>query len=256
VLLCRHQQLTGLPVLTALAGDLPAYATGGLPALPPPVLMAGAWANEILARWVVPFPRVQMVMNATGIVDRKLAVPVFGGKVQRLVEVRRPAVVTFSTFPELPATGREVRWWELPAVAEPVRAATLAEAEFIIDVGYAVRDREHFEAVVTPLKKLLEGLGVPVMIGGTRKVVEELKLLTPAQQIGQTGTAVNPRVILSLGVSGAPQHVDYLGERATIIAFNKDANAPLMRRAKVVPVVGDLFETVPAFMKALTATAR
>jgi electron transfer flavoprotein alpha subunit len=87
--------------------------------------------------------------------------------------------------------------------------------------------------------------------------VEELKLLTPDQQIGQTGTAVNPKLIISIGVSGAPQHVDYIGERATIIAFNKDADAPLMtlnqRRArpKVVPVVGDLFETVPRFTVAL-----
>jgi electron transfer flavoprotein alpha subunit len=64
-------------------------------------------------------------------------------------------------------------------------------------------------------------------------------------------------LIISIGVSGAPQHVDYIGERATIIAFNKDADAPLMTlnkrrgRPKVVPILGDLFETVPQFTAAL-----
>jgi len=137
---------------------------------------------------------------------------------------------------------------------------SIADAEFIIDVGYALRNKENFDAVIMPLKKRLEEIGVKnVVLGGTRKVVEELKLLGSEQQIGQTGTSVNPKLIISIGGSGAPQHVDYIGERATIIAFNKDADAPLMtlnrRRArpKVVPIVGDLFETVPRFTAALKA---
>jgi electron transfer flavoprotein alpha subunit len=135
---------------------------------------------------------------------------------------------------------------------------SIADADFIIDAGYALRNRENFNLIVVPLKKRLEEIGVKnVVVGGTRKVVEELKLLSPEQQIGQTGTSVNPQVIISIGVSGAPQHVDYIGERATIIAFNKDPDAPLMtlnkRRARprIVPIVGDLFETVPRFTEAL-----
>lgn len=263
VLLCRPGQPAGLAQLIGLAEQLgvkQVYAVSGLPAeiwqeSPPAVIAAGTWANDLLARWLVPFPRVQTVFNAAGIVDGKLAVPVFGGKVQRLVAVQAPVVVTFTT---LGGTGdRPVPWVNRPVPLEPAVTPTLADAEFIIDVGYALRDREHFDWIVLPLQRRLEELGVKVMIGGTRKVVEELKLLAPTQQIGQTGTAVNPRVILSLGISGAPQHVDYIGQRATIIAFNKDASAPLLKRAKVVPVVGDLFETVPAFMAALIpATAR
>jgi electron transfer flavoprotein alpha subunit len=146
----------------------------------------------------------------------------------------------------------------LAAVKADAGAKSIADAEFIIDVGYAVRNKENFDLVIAPLKKRLEEIGVKsVMLGGTRKVVEELKLLRPDQQIGQTGTPVNPQLIISIGVSGAPQHVDYIGERATIIAFNKDADAPLMtlnkRRArpKVVPILGDLFELVPKFTAAL-----
>jgi len=146
----------------------------------------------------------------------------------------------------------------LAAVQAEAGAESIADADFIVDVGYAVRNKENFDAVIAPLVKRLEEIGIKnVMLGGTRKVVEELKLLTSAQQIGQTGTAVNPKLIISIGVSGAPQHIDYIGDRATIIAFNKDPDAPLMtlnkRRARprVVPIVGDLFETVPQFTAAL-----
>ena len=68
---------------------------------------------------------------------------------------------------------------------------------------------------------------------------------------------MNPTVVLAIGISGAPQHLDYIGEKAVIIAFNKDPQAPIMtlnqRRArpKVYPVAGDLFKTVPQFMEGL-----
>ena len=150
----------------------------------------------------------------------------------------------------------------LAALRAEAGVKSIADAEFIIDVGYAVRNKENFDLVIAPLKKRLEEIGVKnLMLGGTRKVVEELKLLAPDQQIGQTGTAVNPKLIISIGVSGAPQHIDYIGERATIIAFNKDPDAPLMtlnkRRArpKVMPIVGDLFDAVPQFTAALRGQA-
>ena len=206
--------------------------------------------------------------------------PAFGAKVQRVATVtevtEHPLVMTVATgasgepkdagdkkvslvaleFEYSPETDDLAI--ALRAAHEEVGVKSIADAEFIIDVGYAVRNKENFDLVITPLKKRLEKIGVKnVLLGGTRKVVEELKLLAPDQQIGQTGTAVNPKLIISIGVSGAPQHIDYIGERATIIAFNKDADAPLMtlnkRRArpKVVPIVGDLFETVPKFTAAL-----
>jgi electron transfer flavoprotein alpha subunit len=214
----------------------------------------------------------------------ELVTPAFGGKVQRVATITQiaehPLVMTVAGGAtgggERTAEG-EKRVFLVPLefeydaetdeLARALRMAhehagvkSIADAEFIIDVGYAVRNKENFDLVIAPLKKRLEEIGVKhVMLGGTRKVVEELKLLGSEQQIGQTGTAVNPKLIISIGVSGAPQHVDYIGERATIIAFNKDADAPLMtlnrRRARprVVPIVGDLFETVPRFTAALKA---
>jgi electron transfer flavoprotein alpha subunit len=248
------------------------------------VLASGTWANELLAQFARTFPRVQACYNVADVVSQngtvELAMPAFGGKVQRVATITEttthPLVMTVAAAAsgEQKVEGDKQVFivpleFEYDSVtddlATALRAAheeagvkSIADAEFIIDVGYALRNKENFDLIIVPLKKRLEEIGVKnVLLGGTRKVVEELKLLAPDQQIGQTGTAVNPKLIISIGVSGAPQHVDYIGERATIIAFNKDADAPLMtlneRRAwpKVVPIVGDLFELVPKFIAAL-----
>jgi hypothetical protein len=134
----------------------------------------------------------------------------------------------------------------------------LGDAEFIIDVGFGVGNRDGFEAVIEPLERALRELGVrDVVVGGSRKVTEELHLLPNDRQIGQSGVSVNPRLLLAIGVSGAPQHLNYIGNRATVVCFNRDPEAPLMTlnerqsRPRVFPVLGDLFETVPAFVAAL-----
>jgi alkylation response protein AidB-like acyl-CoA dehydrogenase/electron transfer flavoprotein alpha/beta subunit len=134
----------------------------------------------------------------------------------------------------------------------------LADAEFIVDVGFGVANRDGYEAVIQPLEHALRHLGVKnLMVGGSRKVTEELHLLPADRQIGQSGVSVQPRVLLAIGVSGAPQHLNYIGPRTTIVAFNRDPEAPLMTlnqrqaRPRVYPVIGDLFETVPAFIACL-----
>jgi hypothetical protein len=134
----------------------------------------------------------------------------------------------------------------------------LPDAEFIIDVGFGVGNRDGYEAVIEPLERELRRLGVRgLTIGGSRKVTEELHLLPVDRQIGQSGVSVQPRVLLAIGVSGAPQHLNYIGPRTTIIAFNRDPECPLMtlnqRQAqpRVYPVIGDLFETVPALVACL-----
>jgi electron transfer flavoprotein alpha subunit len=146
----------------------------------------------------------------------------------------------------------------LGAVKTELDIVRLADAEFIIDVGFGVGNRDGYEAVIDPLEKALRALGVTkLVIGGSRKVTEELHLLPADRQIGQSGVSVNPRVLLAIGISGAPQHLNYIGPRATILAFNRDPDAPLMTlnrrqpQPRVFRIVGDLFETVPAFIAAL-----
>jgi electron transfer flavoprotein-quinone oxidoreductase len=134
----------------------------------------------------------------------------------------------------------------------------LADADFIIDVGFGVGNRDGYETVIEPLEQALRGLGVhSLMVGGSRKVTEELHVLPAERQIGQSGVSVHPRILLAIGISGAPQHLNYIDSRTTILAFNRDPEAPIMTlnqrqpRPRVFPVIGDLFETVPALTAAL-----
>jgi electron transfer flavoprotein-quinone oxidoreductase len=146
-------------------------------------------------------------------------------------------------------------------VAETKRQASvirLADAEYIVDVGFGIGNRDGYEIVIEPLLETLRSLGAAsVVVGGSRKVTEELHLLPLDRQIGQSGVSVNPKVLIAIGVSGAPQHLNYIGSRAVILAFNRDPEAPIMTlnrqraRPRVLPVVGDLFESVPAFTSAL-----
>jgi electron transfer flavoprotein-quinone oxidoreductase len=143
----------------------------------------------------------------------------------------------------------------LPSVATP----TLQQADIIIDLGYGIRDRAGLE-LAQELRRNLEALGLMPLFGATRKVTQDLKLLPLEMQIGQTGVRVNPRLIIALGISGAPQHVDYLGTRSEILCFNKDTEAPLMKLNQtrsmphVHPIAGDLFVTVRELINNLALT--
>jgi electron transfer flavoprotein alpha subunit len=163
-----------------------------------------------------------------------------------------------------PGLNSQVSGWQqetgrlLDKVKREIGVARLADADFIVDVGFGVGNRDGFEAVIEPLQQALRELGVRnLAVGGSRKVTEELHLLPADRQIGQSGVCVNPQILLAIGISGAPQHLNYIGSRATILAFNCDPEAPLMTlnqrqsRPRVFPIVGDLFETVPAFIAAL-----
>jgi butyryl-CoA dehydrogenase len=125
--------------------------------------------------------------------------------------------------------------------------ADLKGAEVIVDMGLGAGTPAGM-ALGEQLMDALSALSLTPHMGATRKVTQGLGLLPQANQIGQTGITVKPRLILCLGISGAPQHTDYIGSRAQVIAFNKDPEAPIMSLDKagctVHPIVGDLFETV------------
>ena len=137
--------------------------------------------------------------------------------------------------------------WLMPL--PPEAGPTLTQADVIIALGYGIRDRAGLE-LAQELKKKLEALGLAPLFGATRKVTQDLKLLPLEAQIGQTGVRVNPALIIALGISGAPQHIDYVGTRAEILCFNKDPDAPLMKlnqtrpAPRVHPIAGDLFAMV------------
>ena len=86
----------------------------------------------------------------------------------------------------------------------------LSDAEFIIDVGFGVGNRDGYEAVIEPLEQALRNLGVRnLSIGGSRKVTEELHLLAGRPPDRPVGRERQSRGALAIGISGAPQHLNY-----------------------------------------------
>jgi len=132
-------------------------------------------------------------------------------------------------------------------VAAAETAAPIEEAKVIVAGGRGVGGPDGFRVV----EELAEALGGAV--GATRAAVDA-GWIPYAQQIGQTGKIVKPALYLALGISGAIQHKVGMQTAGTIVAVNRDPDAPIAEFADLV-VIGDLFEVVPAILAALRARA-
>jgi electron transfer flavoprotein alpha subunit len=142
---------------------------------------------------------------------------------------------------DIDAAGLTVRNKPEAPFKEAKQAVDLTQAEIIIAVGRGIKEQKNIELA----KQLAETMGGE--IAASRPICDS-GWLPMDRQVGSSGQTVAPKLYLALGISGAIQHVVGMKGARTIIAINKDSEAPIFEIADVA-VVGNLFEIVPPLIE-------
>ncbi len=163
----------------------------------------------------------------------------FRGDLAAKRESGKAAITAFT--PELKPEQIRLKPGEL--FREAKQAVDLTQAPILVSIGRGIKAPEN----IPMAEKLAEVLGGE--LAASRPICDE-GWLPMDRQIGSSGQTVAPKLYLALGISGAIQHVVGMKGSRTIVAVNKDQNAPIFEIADY-GVVGDLFEIVPALTEEL-----
>lgn len=231
------------------------------------ILFPATAAGRDLAPRVAAKLDVPLATEATGLAmeggELVITRPMYSGKVFATLTLdASPRVVSLRGNTVLPEEDPKAAAVETvtPAVdtgswkvkVREVRAAVgdrpdVAEATAVVSGGRGLKDPENWPM----LEELAEALGDGVGLGASRAVVDA-GWRPHSEQVGQTGKIVSPQLYIAVGISGAIQHLAGMRTAGTIVAINKDPDAPIFKVADY-GIVGDAFEVVPALTEAIKA---
>ena len=239
-----------------LVADLMANHEGGHDAFVAPATTTGKNIAPRVAA-LLDVMQISDILSVEG--EKTFTRPIYAGNAIATVESSDPKLVITVRGTAFDKAAPEGGSGTVEAVSGPGDAGTssfvgaeiakserpeLTSAKVIVSGGRALKDAETFEATITPLADKL-GAG----IGASRAAVDA-GYVPNDYQVGQTGKIVAPEVYIAIGISGAIQHLAGMKDSKTIIAINKDEDAPIFQVADI-GLVGDLYKIVPELTEKL-----
>lgn len=185
-----------------------------------------AFGGNLIATIICPERRPQMATIRPGVMKKAL-----------MDEGRRGEVIEIKPVIE----EKDIRTEIISIIKEARQKVNLEEADIIVSGGRGVGGPEGFKLI----EELAEVLGG--VVGASRAAVEA-GWISSDHQVGQTGKTVRPKLYIACGISGAIQHIAGMGGAKTIVAINKNPDAPIFKIADY-GIVGDLFKVIPALIE-------
>ena len=231
------------------------------------VFFAASAQGKDLAPRVAALLDVPMASDVTGITVDGGALafrrPVYSGKAFATLKLDAPTAVASLRPNVFPAVERAAAGTvesvsaavDMSAPASKVVAfeaaagdLDVAEASVVVSGGRGLKDADQWGL----LENLRDAIGNDVAALGASRAVVDAGWRPHGEQVGQTGKTVSPKLYFAIGISGAIQHLAGMRSAGTIVAVNKDADAPIFQVADY-GIVGDLFDVVPALTDAVKA---